>query len=178
MREMAKYPQEFEQLLLHTGHHYGNGTLLPQHVEGVVRAPGAAPARHLSGRGQGCPSLRQGRVRFQAQYKRQAQDKRSHKEGDCAHVSLDRGAGQGGAGGIARYYNESEPLMGFEGEIVWDTSKPDGQPQRCLDTSKAERLFGFKAKTPFEEGLRRTIEWYKSTPHIGTLAHSMSGGTP
>ena len=77
-------------------------------------------------------------------------------------------------------YNESEPvnlgsgmeisikdlvhliarLTGFEGKIVWDTSKPDGQPRRCLDTSKAERLFGFKAKTPFEEGLRKTIEWY------------------
>jgi len=51
-------------------------------------------------------------------------------------------------------------LTGFEGEIVWDTSKPDGQPRRSLDTSKAERLFGFKAKIPFEEGLRRTIEWY------------------
>jgi GDP-L-fucose synthase len=53
-------------------------------------------------------------------------------------------------------------LTGFEGEIIWDTSKPDGQPRRCLDTSKAERLFGFRARTPFEEGLRKTIEWYKS----------------
>lgn len=52
-------------------------------------------------------------------------------------------------------------LTGFEGDIVWDTSKPDGQPRRCLDTSKAERLFGFKARTPFEEGLRKTIEWYR-----------------
>ena len=52
-------------------------------------------------------------------------------------------------------------LTGFEGKIVWDTSKPNGQPRRCLDTSKAERLFGFKAKTPFEEGLRRMIEWYR-----------------
>ena len=78
-------------------------------------------------------------------------------------------------------YNESDPVnlgsgmeisikdllelivrpTGFEGEIVWDTSKPDGQPRRCLDTSKAERLFGFKAKTSFEEGLRRTVEWYE-----------------
>jgi len=53
-------------------------------------------------------------------------------------------------------------LTGFEGEIVWDTSKPDGQPRRRLDTSKAERLFGFKAKTPFDEGLRKTIQWYRS----------------
>ena len=54
-------------------------------------------------------------------------------------------------------------LTGFTGEIVWDTTRPNGQPRRCLDTSRAERLFGFKAKTPFEEGLRRTIRWYQST---------------
>jgi GDP-L-fucose synthase len=51
-------------------------------------------------------------------------------------------------------------LTGFEGEIVWDQSKPDGQPRRRLDTSKAAQWFGFRASTPFEEGLRRTIEWY------------------
>ena len=50
--------------------------------------------------------------------------------------------------------------IGFEGEIVWDASKPDGLPRRCLDTSKAEWVFGFRAKTPLEEGLRRTIAWY------------------
>lgn len=53
-------------------------------------------------------------------------------------------------------------LTGFKGRIVWDTTKPDGQPRRRLDTSKAEIEFGFKAKTKFEEGLRRTIEWYVS----------------
>ncbi|HCJ65801.1 MAG TPA: GDP-fucose synthetase [Elusimicrobia bacterium] len=52
-------------------------------------------------------------------------------------------------------------LTGFKGEIVWDTSKPDGQPRRCLDTTKAEKEFGFKAKTKFEEGLKKTIKWYK-----------------
>ena len=52
-------------------------------------------------------------------------------------------------------------LMGFTGEIRWDATKPDGQPRRCLDTSRAERLFGFRATTGFEEGLRRTIEWYR-----------------
>ena len=52
-------------------------------------------------------------------------------------------------------------LTGFEGDIAWDTSKPDGQPRRMLDTSRAEKDFGFKAKTGFEEGLRRTIEWYR-----------------
>lgn len=52
-------------------------------------------------------------------------------------------------------------LIGFKGKIVWDTSKPDGQPRRCLDTTKAEKEFGFKAKTNFEEGLKKTIEWYE-----------------
>ena len=52
-------------------------------------------------------------------------------------------------------------LVGFKGKIRWDTSKPDGQPRRRLDTSRAEREFSFKAKMNFEEGLRKTIEWYK-----------------
>jgi GDP-L-fucose synthase len=51
---------------------------------------------------------------------------------------------------------------GFRGRIVWGTSKPNGQPRRCLDTSRAELELGFTAKVPFEEGLRRTIEWYRS----------------
>jgi GDP-L-fucose synthase len=49
-------------------------------------------------------------------------------------------------------------LTGFKGEFIWDDTKPDGQPRRCLDVSKAERLFGFRASTPFEEGLRETID--------------------
>jgi GDP-L-fucose synthase len=53
---------------------------------------------------------------------------------------------------------------GFKGRITWDTTKPNGQPRRCLDVSWAEREFGFRARMPFEEGLARTIEWY--------LAHS------
>ena len=52
-------------------------------------------------------------------------------------------------------------LTGFRGKIIWDNTKPDGQPRRCLDTSRAVKEFGFKAKTSFEEGLKRTIEWYK-----------------
>ena len=51
-------------------------------------------------------------------------------------------------------------LTGFDGEIRWDSSKPDGQPRRCLDTSKARKLFGFEAKTSFDEGLKATIDWY------------------
>ncbi len=50
---------------------------------------------------------------------------------------------------------------GFKGKIVWDTTKPNGQPKRCLDTSKAEKEFKFKAKVDFNEGLKKTIEWYK-----------------
>ena len=53
-------------------------------------------------------------------------------------------------------------LTGFEGELVWDTSKPNGQPRRCLDTERAERLFGFRASTPFREGLERTVAWYRA----------------
>ena len=52
-------------------------------------------------------------------------------------------------------------LTGFEGEIVWDIDKPNGQPRRKLDVSRAEAYFGFKAQTPFEEGLRRTVAWYE-----------------
>jgi len=52
-------------------------------------------------------------------------------------------------------------LTEFKGQVLWDESKPDGQPRRCLDTSKAQQLFGFKAETPFEEGLRKTVEWYR-----------------
>lgn len=54
-------------------------------------------------------------------------------------------------------------LTGFTGKIRWDVSKPNGQPRRNLDTSRAERLFGFKACTGFETGLRRTIDWYLAT---------------
>lgn len=52
-------------------------------------------------------------------------------------------------------------LTGFEGEFVWDTSKPNGQPRRMLDVRRAEEYFGFRAGTDFENGLRKTIEWYR-----------------
>ncbi|NQU05875.1 MAG: GDP-L-fucose synthase [Calditrichaeota bacterium] len=81
----------------------------------------------------------------------------------------------------AEKYNESEPvnigfgieitikdlvnkivkLAGFKGEVIWDKSQPDGQPRRCLDTTRAVEKFGFRAKTNFDEGLRRTVEWYR-----------------
>ncbi len=53
-------------------------------------------------------------------------------------------------------------LTGFEGKIVWDTSKPNGQPRRALDTTRAAEYFGWRASTAFEDGLRATIEWYRS----------------
>ncbi len=53
-------------------------------------------------------------------------------------------------------------LVGFRGEIVWDRGKPDGQPRRWLDTSRAEREFGFRAGTGLRDGLERTIEWYRT----------------
>lgn len=52
-------------------------------------------------------------------------------------------------------------LSGFHGDIRWDVTKPDGQPRRCLDTSRAEREFGFRASTTFRDGLRETIDWYR-----------------
>ncbi len=87
----------------------------------------------------------------------------------------------------AERYNESEPvnlgagfeitindlvgkivtMTGFKGGIVWDDSKPDGQPRRCLDTSRAEQKFGFKAATTFDEGLEKTIEWYREARKQG-----------
>jgi len=60
-------------------------------------------------------------------------------------------------------------LIEFDGEIEWDTSKPDGQPKRMLDISKAKREFGFEAKTDFREGLRRTIDWYKEHRGLDNL---------
>jgi len=54
-------------------------------------------------------------------------------------------------------------LTGFKGRITWDSTKPNGQPRRCLDVTKAEREFGFRAATPFDIGLRKTIEWYRSS---------------
>ncbi len=57
-------------------------------------------------------------------------------------------------------------LSGFSGEIVWDKSKPDGQPKRMLDTSKALKEFGFTAKTDIQTGLTKTIEWYRKNRHL------------
>ncbi|MBI2914239.1 MAG: GDP-L-fucose synthase [Chloroflexi bacterium] len=69
-------------------------------------------------------------------------------------------------------------LTGFRGEVRWDASLPDGQPRRRLDTSRAERELGFRPATSFEEGLRRTIDWYRAEePRVGgkeAMAHERS----
>jgi GDP-L-fucose synthase len=59
-------------------------------------------------------------------------------------------------------------LMGFEGELVWQTDKPNGQPRRCLDTSRAREVLGFAAQMSFREGLKNTIDWYRQ--HAPELA--------
>jgi GDP-L-fucose synthase len=70
-------------------------------------------------------------------------------------------------------------LVGFTGEIVWDTSKPDGQPRRWLDTSRAEREFGFRARTSLRDGLEKTIEWYLARDRGDAVAAApASAGTP
>ena len=59
-------------------------------------------------------------------------------------------------------------LTGFSGEIRWDASKPDGQPRRCLDTQRAKELLGWEAAVGFEEGLTRTIEWFRANQELTT----------
>ncbi len=65
-------------------------------------------------------------------------------------------------------------LTGFRGELRWDASKPDGQPRRALDTSRARELFGFEARTPWEDGLRATIEWYRNRTRAAQRSSSAS----
>jgi len=57
-------------------------------------------------------------------------------------------------------------LMNYKGKIIWDTTKPNGQPRRCLEVSKAKKEFGFIATTKFEDGLKKTINWYQDSPTI------------
>ncbi len=61
-------------------------------------------------------------------------------------------------------------LTGFEGELEWDASKPDGQPRRRVDATRARELFGFEAQTPLEDGLRQTIEWYRANRELAESA--------
>jgi GDP-L-fucose synthase len=60
-------------------------------------------------------------------------------------------------------------LTGFHGQIVWDASKPNGQPRRCLDVTRAENEFGFRAQTSFDRGLRSTIDYYLASQRQSQL---------
>jgi GDP-L-fucose synthase len=63
-------------------------------------------------------------------------------------------------------------ITGFTGEVIWDRTKPDGQPRRCLDVSRVEKEFGFRAHTSLEEGIRETVDWY-SRSHLQDVVGSM-----
>ena len=65
-------------------------------------------------------------------------------------------------------------LIGYQGRIAWDTSKPDGQPRRLFDVSKAEQEFGFRAATSFEAGLRQTVEWYRENVTVQEKAYDQA----
>jgi GDP-L-fucose synthase len=71
--------------------------------------------------------------------------------------------GSGDEVSILELAAEIASLVGFTGRFEWDTDKPNGQPRRCLDVSRAEREFGFRASTPLDEGLRTTVEWYRKS---------------
>jgi len=68
---------------------------------------------------------------------------------------------------IAELVNKIARRTGFKGKIEWDTTKPNGQPRRCLDVTRARERFGFTAKTDFETGLKNTIEWYTAQSPLG-----------
>jgi GDP-L-fucose synthase len=67
---------------------------------------------------------------------------------------------------IKELVDQISQLIGFKGEIIWDRSRPDGQPRRCVDVSLAEKLFGFRATTPFDEGLGKAVAWYRANRPI------------
>jgi GDP-L-fucose synthase len=69
-------------------------------------------------------------------------------------------------------------LTGFDGEVRWDASKPDGQPRRALDTSRARELFGFEARTALEDGLAATIDWYRTSAIDGAVEPRRSTDRP
>jgi GDP-L-fucose synthase len=68
-------------------------------------------------------------------------------------------------------------IIGYKGKIRWDTTKPNGQPRRSLDVSRAEKAFGFKAKTDFETGLTRTVEWWAAQPEAAPSS-PIAGAAP
>jgi GDP-L-fucose synthase len=61
--------------------------------------------------------------------------------------------------------------VGFAGRIEWDTTKPNGQPRRCLDVSRAKQLFGFQARHSLREGMRKTVAWFQANRHALREVH-------
>jgi len=80
---------------------------------------------------------------------------------ECYNESLPVNLGSGFEISIKELAEKIARMTGFAGDLVWDTSKPNGQPRRALDTSRAKEKFGFVAQTDFDEGLQQTIDWYR-----------------
>ncbi len=98
-------------------------------------------------------------------------------EGICQATRLYDGAepvnlGSGSEITIKDLATQISTLIGFKGTIAWDTTKPDGQPRRSLDTSRAQQEFGFKAKTSLVDGLKKTIEWYQGQVAKGPILNA------
>ncbi|MBT4584458.1 MAG: GDP-L-fucose synthase [Phycisphaerae bacterium] len=84
----------------------------------------------------------------------------AEKDVDCVPINL----GTGIETSIAELTELIASTVGYEGEVEWDTSKPDGQPKRYLDVSRCKELLGFEAKISLEDGIRETVEWYRANP--------------
>lgn len=83
--------------------------------------------------------------------------------GECLETSDAVNIGTGVETSIRDLADMIGRFSGYEGRIVWDASKPDGQPTRCLDVSRARTLMGFEATTGLEQGLQRTVEWFRNS---------------
>ena len=84
----------------------------------------------------------------------------AEKDVECVPINL----GTGIETSIADLTNIIAEAVGYEGEVAWDTTKPDGQPKRYLDVTRAKELLGFEATISLEEGIRETVAWYKENP--------------
>lgn len=95
---------------------------------------------------------------------------------ECLETSAPINIGTGIETRIRDLANTIARLSEYEGEIVWDTSKPDGQPTRCLDVARARELMGFEAQVGLEEGLAQTVEWFRLRGSDGAAVADVGGG--
>ncbi|MDH3339609.1 MAG: NAD-dependent epimerase/dehydratase family protein, partial [Gammaproteobacteria bacterium] len=86
----------------------------------------------------------------------------AEKDVECIPINL----GTGIETSIAELTELIAKTVGYEGEVAWDTSKPDGQPRRYLDVTRARDILGFEARINLEDGIRETVEWYKANPVV------------